>query len=259
MHNIRFLWERLHPLSLRHMLYLVQRAAVVALRFAPLKLLPLHYFQFDGQRYPYFYRRYNGTWVNERSVEVPLVWRVMQQYPGAHVLEVGHVLGHYFTAAHDVVDKYERAPGVQNIDVIEHRAAQPYDLIVSISTLEHVGWDETPQQVEKALRAVAHLTSLLAPNGRLFVTFPLGYHPLLDALAASFAPVEREHSDALRRVQITAGLASGATCRYLRRVSRLNSWVEANWRDVRAARYNDPYPGAAAIAVLSYSSPAASN
>ena len=36
----------------------------------------------------------------------------------------------------------------------------PFDLIVAISTLEHVGWDESPRDPAKAPRAVEVLRSL---------------------------------------------------------------------------------------------------
>jgi hypothetical protein len=38
-----------------------------------------------------------------------------------------------------VLDKYEQAPGVINEDVVSFSPPQKYDLIVSVSTLEHVG------------------------------------------------------------------------------------------------------------------------
>jgi SAM-dependent methyltransferase len=94
---------------------------------------------------------------------------------------VGHVLGHYGPMrSHDVVDRYEVADGVINVDVLEFAPSDPYDLIVSVSTLEHVGWDEEPRDPERALAAVQRLRELLAPGGRLLATFPVGYHEELD-------------------------------------------------------------------------------
>jgi SAM-dependent methyltransferase len=97
------------------------------------------------------------------------------------VLEVGNVLGHYGTERRrDVIDKYERFPGVLNTDVLDFRPEHLYDLIVSVSTLEHVGWDEEPRDPERAAGAVERLRELLAPGGLLVVTVPVGYHPQLD-------------------------------------------------------------------------------
>jgi hypothetical protein len=56
-----------------------------------------------------------------------------------------------------VADKYEVSPGVINKDIVEFVPPQKYDLIVSISTLEHVGWNEQPREPTKLLRAIEHL------------------------------------------------------------------------------------------------------
>jgi hypothetical protein len=53
-------------------------------------------------------------------------------------------------------------------------------LIVSISTLEHVGWDEEDKNPVKVLQAIEILKSLLAPLGKIVVTLPLGYNPIID-------------------------------------------------------------------------------
>jgi SAM-dependent methyltransferase len=79
-----------------------------------------------------------------------------------------------------VVDQYERAAGVENIDVLEISPENRYALILSISTLEHVGWDEPPRHPGKAAAAIRHLQRCVAPGGRLFFTVPLGWNPPLD-------------------------------------------------------------------------------
>ena len=59
-----------------------------------------------------------------------------------NIFEVGSVLSHYFPINHDVLDKYEKGHGVINQDVVDFKPHNKYDLIVSISTLEHVGFDD---------------------------------------------------------------------------------------------------------------------
>lgn len=59
----------------------------------------------------------------------------------------------YVPVAHDVVDKYEGAPGVRNVDVLDNEDGD-LDYVASISTLEHVGWDEQERDADKALRAL---------------------------------------------------------------------------------------------------------
>lgn len=156
-------------------------------------------FELDGERYPYLYAPYKRTWLTERCIEVPVVQRVVERQPG-RVLEVGNVLKHYAPGLeHTVVDKYERAPGVLNRDVLELDDLGPFDLVVTISTLEHVGWDEEPRDPSRAVEAAQRLRALVAPGGRLVVTHPVGYNPPLDAALRDGA-VPFEHAAALRRV-----------------------------------------------------------
>ncbi|NUP98249.1 MAG: methyltransferase domain-containing protein [Armatimonadetes bacterium] len=136
-------------------------------------------FTYQGRRYPWFHHPYNRTWYNERAVEVAVIGELLAT-PG-RILEVGNVLSHYFPQNHDVIDKYEAGPGVVNVDVAEFTPSAPYDLVVSISTFEHVGFDEPEPDPEKAPRALARALTWLAPGGRLVVTLPLGYNPQLDA------------------------------------------------------------------------------
>ena len=100
-------------------------------------------FQFRGKNYSYFYDLYEQTWRTERLVEIPIVWEVVKasQINNNRILEVGNVLSHRYPIGHDVVDKYEVIGSVINQDIVEFNPSKRYDLIVSISTMEHVGWD----------------------------------------------------------------------------------------------------------------------
>jgi hypothetical protein len=155
-------------------------------------------FDFDGAPVPYFRHSYNWTWLNERAVEIALARRVLAQRPGARVLEVGNVLAHYLPVRHPVVDKYERAPGVRNVDVTELEPSGDVDLLISVSTLEHVGLDEDVRDPGKPARAIERLTGLLAPGGTLWATLPVGYNPGLDAAVRSGA-ITFDRLTALRR------------------------------------------------------------
>jgi hypothetical protein len=138
-------------------------------------------FVLGGESYRLLRRAYGLTWVTERAVEVPVAQRLLERHRGERVLEVGNVLSHYGRAGHEVVDKYERAPGVRNLDVLDLPADPEYDLVIAISTLEHVGRDETPREPARAIRAFEHLRGLLRPGGALLATVPVGYNPELDA------------------------------------------------------------------------------
>ncbi len=185
---------------------------------------------FQEKNYDYFYHPYNRTWKNERAVEVPIIWDIVGEQKGKRILEVGNVLSHYFDIDHDILDKYERADGVINQDAADFRTIERYDLIVSISTLEHVGWDENPREPEKVLRAIDNLKSLLAPKGKMVVTLPVGQNPNLDKLL-------RERKIRFTRLQC------------LERISGDNRWVESDWGHVQNAEYNKPFPAANGLVI----------
>lgn len=155
-------------------------------------------FSYHGTSHEYLVHRHNYTWLNERAVEVPIARAALAGAAEGRVLEVGNVLGHYGDVAHLVVDRYERAPGVINANVLEFEDDEGFDLILSVSTLEHVGWDEQPRDPVAGERAFAHLAGLLKPGGSLLVTFPVGYNPHLDEAIRS-GRVEVSDLGALRR------------------------------------------------------------
>lgn len=142
-------------------------------------------FEFDGQTYPYFIHPYNTTWLNERSVEIPLACEFLARAGLGRGLEVGNVLRHYQKVGHEVIDKYEVSPGVRNLDVVDLPPTPTFDFIVAVSTLEHVGFEEEPHEPQKLLQAVATLRQVLRPDGLMFVTCPMGFNPTLDELIRS--------------------------------------------------------------------------
>jgi SAM-dependent methyltransferase len=140
-------------------------------------------FYYNGEFYNYYAHPYNATWMNERTVEIPVFARILgQTKENDSVLEVGNVLNHYgLDIGQNIVDLYEKEPRVINSDIIDYHPTYKYDLIVSISTIEHIGKDDEPRPV-KALEAIDHLKNLLAPGGRLVISIPLRYNPDVDNL-----------------------------------------------------------------------------
>ena len=128
-------------------------------------------FTLQKETYSYFFHKYNLAWRNERAVEVSIIWRAVKVHQGQKILEVGNVLSHYFPVNHDICDKHEKAKGVINQDIINFQPASKYDLIVSISTLEHVGWDENPREHMAILKAIENLKELLAPEGNYLLRY----------------------------------------------------------------------------------------
>ena len=186
-------------------------------------------FTFQRNKYKYFYHKYNTTWRNERAVEIPIVWDIVKKNKGT-VLEVGNVLSHYFTFQHDIVDKYEKEEGIINIDIVDIGPSKKYDLIVSISTMEHVGWDENPSDSKKILsenkkiiNAIEKLKGLMNPYGKIVVTMPLGYNLDLDKFLRS--------GDLKFTKQF-----------FLKRVSKDDRWVETEWKDLENVKFNSPFP-----------------
>jgi SAM-dependent methyltransferase len=188
-------------------------------------------FRYDKRSLPYFWHRYNTTWRNERAIEIPIAWEAVQSARGGRILEVGNVLSHYYAFEHDVLDKYEKRPGVVNQDVVDFKPATAYDLIVSISTLEHVGWDEQPRDASKIPQAISAMSSWLAPGGTLLVTVPIGYNDHLD-----------EH---FRR-----GSVKFDEQHYLVRETSDNCWREASWEEVAHGKYGVPFRGSSCHMVI---------
>jgi SAM-dependent methyltransferase len=196
-------------------------------------------FVLDGREYDYLWHPLEATWRSERAVELPIGLAALTTADPQRTVEVGNVLRKYASAraTHEVIDKYEHAPGVTNADALTFTGG-PYDLIVSISTLEHVGYDEQPREPAKAIRAVENLRALLSPGGVLLATIPIGYN--------------RELDDTLRDGTL------GATVSYLARVGELR-WKQidaADTKDVHGwpwpgtdAVYGWPWPGANVLAV----------
>jgi hypothetical protein len=197
-------------------------------------------FIFRGRSLRYFYHRYNDAWRTERTVEIAIAVDALQRFRTCRVLEIGNVLQHYHPEHnHVVVDKYEKASKVLNVDVLDYESEKLFDLIFTISTLEHVGWDEHPRDPEKPIRAIRHLKTLLAPDGRLLVTIPLGYNEYLD-----------------RAIEKGCGDFDRVT--YLARRTQSGRWEQQQYSHaIKHRGYNNPYPGAAAVAVCEYQHPPA--
>lgn len=179
-------------------------------------------FTFQQAMYYYCLSPFNFTWENERIIEVPIIWKLVKESNGGKILEVGNVLSHYFRINHDVVDKYEKACGVINEDITYFQPNHKYDLIVSISTFEHIGFDENPRDPNKILDAIKNIRNLLTLAGKAVITLPLGYHSELDDLLKE------------GKIQFDEKYC-------MKRISRLNSWVEVKWDVVRNPTYDRPF------------------
>jgi len=190
-------------------------------------------FVFNSSTHDYFYHHYNMTILNERFIEVPIVKEYLNDYIGENILELGNVMSHYFEVKKDfsqnytIVDKYETAPGILNEDIIGYHPQKPFNLILSISTIEHVGQDETPADPKKADFAIKKIRGMLAPGGTFVCTIPVGYNKNLE--------------------KTMYNLFDDIYC--LRRVSKDNRWEECEPNDLENIEYGTPFNAANAIVV----------
>lgn len=202
-------------------------------------------FEFQGRPYECFYHIRGLTHLHERTVEIPIAIELISKFRGRRILEIGNVLSNYTKLEHDIVDKYETAPGVINQDVVDFRPGGRYDLIMSISTLEHVGWDEQPQIPDKIPTAIEHLKTLLAPLGTLFVTVPLDYNKNLDMLLDE-GKIAFTETYFIKRVQVLPANRLLAEVRRFcdaRYITSRSTWREVSWEQARGSQYGAPFKG----------------
>jgi hypothetical protein len=188
-------------------------------------------FEFDGKTYSYFFHPYCTTWRNERTVGIPIIWNLVKrcEEEKKNILEVGNVLSYYFKVSYDILDKYEIMDEVINEDVVEFKPSKRYDLIVSIVTLEHVGWSESPKEPAKITRAFENLRRLLSPGGQIVVVMGLGLNAQFDA--------------SLR--DNTTGFTKQS---YLKHVKG-HRWEESSWEGVKDLKYDKYGPTATGIVI----------
>ena len=174
------------------------------------------------------------TWANERSVEIPIINDYLSHYESKGVLEIGNVLSHYGDVNHTILDKFERGKGIINEDILNFVATEKFDLIVSISTFEHIGFDDDMDDDRgvKILHAIDASRNLLAENGRLVLTLPIGYNPSLDRL-------------------ISGGTLKSIRSFFICRIGPLK-WETTTIEKALACRYGSPFPYANAIMIAEF-------
>ena len=186
-------------------------------------------FFFRNQAYEYFIHSYNTTWLNERIIEIPIILSFIE--PKKRILEIGNVLSHYINIDWDVLDKFEKAEGVINEDVVDYIPDEKYDLIISVSTLEHVGFDDNKKDDNKISKALDNLRhNCLKTKGEIVVTLPIGYNKKMD---------EKLFANQL---------GFNEAC-FLRRISKNNEWEKIKKKDAVRGQYNYPYPAANVVCI----------
>lgn len=191
------------------------------------------FFQFKGARLGYFYHAYNKTWKNERAIEVPIFFHYLRSHKGRRTLEIENVLSHYALVKYDILDKYEKENGVINEDIVRFKPAKRYGLIISLSTIEHVGVDDSPPDLSKAFTALKHIQrNCMLPNGKIFLSFPANYNPTLMSI-----------------IRYSKGI--NVSC-YKRYDQRRNLWKEAELSEL-GSTFNSPPEGVVFLEINKYS------
>lgn len=193
-------------------------------------------FVFRGKEYQYFI--HHRSWATERVVEIPIILNYIEK--DKKTLEVGNVLSQFVDVWWDVVDKFEQGKDIINEDIIDFKPDKKYDLIVSISTFEHIGFNEDVGGGEKPdgecdddkiRQSVDSLKRYLKPGGVMVATVPLGYNKKMD-------------------MQLFDDRLGFDEVYFLKRVSKWNLWEEVKIDEVVEPKYGHPYPCANYICVV---------
>lgn len=150
----------------------------------PFYLLKKKYFEYENKKFKCFFHPYNKTWSNERMVEIAITKDLLKNAQTNKILEIGNVMSHYTDVNHKVLDLYEKGKNVINQDAADIKGLEnQFDLIFSISTIEHIGWDcgET-KDPEKIKRAIQSIKNCLSDSGNFIFTVPIGYNTFLDEI-----------------------------------------------------------------------------
>jgi hypothetical protein len=205
----------------------------VRMLLAPLIVpaLPKRTFAFRKQQLEYFYHAYNMTWATERCIEVPIAREFLKHADPSETLEIGNVLSHYGPVEHDILDKFESGRGIMNQDILTFKPPRKYRLILSVSTFEHIGFDDDVGEGsrEKILKAIHRCREFLQPQGHFVLTVPIGYNPDMDGI-------------------ITEGALDSQREDYFKR-SGPRVWKPTSKAEALTCRYRKPYPYANALLV----------
>jgi len=143
--------------------------------------------QFEFACKPYEYRRDDlQCQLGERCIEVPIILDLLKEYKGRNIIEVGNVLRKYDESlSHLVIDRHEQGDCL-NVDVVTYEPPEKPDLIVSVSTIEHIGFDMGEEEnPDKLIQFFEWVNKVLPVGGELIFTIPIGYNKFLDSIPSS--------------------------------------------------------------------------
>jgi hypothetical protein len=159
---------------------------------------------------------------SERRIEIAIGEHFLKRNYGKYVLEVGNTLVQYIGGMHTIVDLTDSTFGAHRMDIMDFHPDDPFEVIVSISTVEHVGFDEDDHDPDKGERAIAHMKSMLAPGGCMLLTWAINYNVNLDE-------------------RLFAGRIPMHENLFYRRVDAANNWEPCTESEVRECQFFKPF------------------
>lgn len=208
-----------------------------------------------------YYNRINFNNIAERAVEIPIALNFYNQItPESKVLEIGNVMANYEDSfrintgfkLRRVIDKYEVALGVENIDIMDVVETEKYDFIISISTMEHVGQEDSiPLDFEAPLKGIAKIYDLLEIGGKSLITVPFG--KIING--RGFIQFSQSYINLLStKYQIPSSAISKS---YLKRIATeigaenpRQLWIQAEESELSDVEFSWPWPYGNAIAAI---------
>jgi len=186
----------------------------------------------------------------ERDAEIPYMYDAIKEYIEQHnqcsILEIGNTSHNYFDVYtlgcndYDILDFYEvgtnRRKGVKDIktineDIRYYKSNKKYDLIYSISTLEHLGFvanNHNPVEPYASIDALLSIKSLLAYGGLFIFTVPMNWNPHIHLILDSITTFKRNV--------------------YIRRVS-IDRWEQCSKEEASTCKYGTPFKNGNAIRI----------
>lgn len=211
-------------------------------------------FDFNGIKLNYFYHSYRNHRLGERSIEIPIIRHYLKKTGIRDMLEIGNVINHYYSFFQDlidskiVVDKYEKGWGIINKDIRDYFIDNKYNLIISISTFEHMDSDrgKNPEYVKgkskfgtNAADNIFHVCNNLLNNRGLFLlTAPLSQHIEWNQTIFETGILNKDllNVKSIRKY-------------YMKKINEIE-WKQIDENEAIKAKYNYPLFGINAISII---------
>lgn len=187
------------------------------------------HFIIGAKEYTYFISARNSTWANERAVEISYAKEILKHVGPCDLMEIGNVLKNYLSGDWLVCDKYDSSPGIEQQDVLSLAIGRKFKRIISVSTLEHVGFDEPCQKIDAFPLAMSRIAEHLEVGGEFHCTLPIGYNPIVD---------QHLRDGSVKFDKVIYLLRDGMT-----------SWRMGSSREAHEQKYGHPYGCANALAI----------